>query len=403
MKFYIKMANQSILMNSRKFVHNVIGIAIGIMLLILVDSLSSSFKTELYSQMKISDDKVVTIATGNRDNTLSYMLLPVFNDKNITMLKDISNINKYVGVMGTNVTSIYYKNIDGDSKRIVSSLVYSSNEVFLELYRASLREGIFCYGENEVVIGSAVSSTYSVKIGDYIDIEHLGTIYKCKITGIINELGNMGYSSTPDMINNIILLSENNTILKNNNYISILAEVKDVNMLSDTSDEITNLFNKKDNMTQELKDVDLDAIVVNNLAILDMINVWFDYVNIFIIILFIVISLIVILNFSNLMTITVLSRNREIGIMKMIGGSNSQISTFYSIECLLTGVIGSLIGVVIGLAIVFLITYFLEWNIKISFLSIVFSIAVGTFSPTIAGILTQRKIKRQSIAGIFNS
>lgn len=403
MKFYIKMARKSIMMNKRKFLHNIVGIAIGVMLLILVVSLSSSFKTELYSQMKISDDKVITIATGNRDNTLSYMLLPVFNDENITMLKNENYINKCVGVKGANVTSIYYKDIEGENKRIISSLVYSSNDVFLELYGASLGEGEFCNNENEVVIGYDVLSTYNAKIGDYLDIEHLGSVYKCKITGIIDKLGNMGFSTTPDMINNIILLSENSTILKDNNYISILAEVKDVNMLSDTSDKITDLLNRENNMTQELKDVDLDAIVVNNLAILSMINTWFGYVNIFIIILSIIISLIVILNFSNLMTITVLSRNREIGIMKMIGGSNSQISKFYSIECLLTGVIGSLIGIVIGLGLVYGITYFLKWNFNISFISIIFSIVVGTFSPTIAGILTQRKIKRQSIAGIFNS
>jgi putative ABC transport system permease protein len=102
------------------------------------------------------------------------------------------------------------------------------------------------------------------------------------------------------------------------------------------------------------------------------------------------------------MTITILGRNREIGIMKIIGGSNSQISKFYSIECMITGFVGSIIGLILSVALNVLITYMLDWKIEFPLTVFLFAILVGVLSPTFAGILTQRKIKRQTISDIFN-
>lgn len=90
MKFYFKMAVKSILSNRKKFIHNIAGVSVGVLLLVLVASLSSSFKDVLYSQMKISDDKVMTIAVGNRKNTLTYWCLPVYDNSTL----DIVNSEK---------------------------------------------------------------------------------------------------------------------------------------------------------------------------------------------------------------------------------------------------------------------------------------------------------------------
>lgn len=402
MKFYLRMATESVLTNKRKFIHNIAGIAIGVMLLLLITSISMSFKGELYSQMKISDDKVMTIAVGDKNNTLSYIYLPVFDQNVLDIVSKEANINKSTGLKGVNVTSIYYKNSNGQNKRIINNIIYSSNQAFLDLYGATINDGGFCINEDEIVIGSAVAMTYGIAKGDYIDIDYLGQNYRLKVSGILGTMSAMGYSSTPEMINNIILLSEKSPVLKNDKYISIIAEVTNVSLLKQESEQITTLLNIDGNMTQELKELDMDAIVVNNLAILDMIDGYFEYVNLFIALLFFVISLIVILNFSNLMTITILSRSREIGIMKIIGGSNSQISKFYSIECLFTGFIGSIIGVVLGVLVNFAITYLLNWKFEFSVFTCLFTLLVGILSPTIAGMLTQRKIKKQSISDIFN-
>lgn len=401
MKFYLKMAIQSSFKDKQKFIHNIVGIAIGVMLLLLVTMMSMSFKDILYEQMKISDDKVITIASGNRNDTLSYMMFPVFDDNTLEIVNGETNIIKSSGLKGATVTSIYFKNSENENKKLIKNFIYSSNEVFLELYGATVREGNFCTNEDEVIIGNSIANTYNISVGDTLDVKQFENDYKLKVSGIIDKVDASGYSSTPDMINNIILLNINNRMVKEENYLSIVAEVSDVELLKKESNSITELLNKENNMTQELKDIDMDAVVVNNLAILDMIDGYFNYVNMFIVFLFVVISLIVIINFSNIMTITILDRSYEIGIMKITGGSDKQISKFYSVECLLVGFVGSVIGVILGILFNFVLISILNWEFKFSILISVLTVIVGIVSPTLAGMMTQKKIKKQTISDIF--
>lgn len=403
MKFYLKMAIRSSFTNKQKFAHNIIGISVGVMLLLLVSLISMSFKDELYNQMKISDDKVITVAAGDRENTLSYMMLPVFDDNTVDTINGENGITKSAGLKGVNVTSIYYENKDKERKRLVKNYIYSSDEVFLELYNASIANGSFCRNENEVLVGNSIAETYQISVDDVIKVKYLEKEYELKVAGIIDKVSSRGFSSTPEMINNIVLMNMENRMVKDENYLSIVAEVSDVNILESESNQLTNLLNEENNMTQELKDVDMDAVIVNNLAILNMIDGYFDYVNMFIVFLFAIISIIVIINFSNIMTITILGRNREIGVMKITGGSDSQISKFYTVECLFVGFIGSLIGVFVGLLLNLVITSILNWDFKFSILICGAAIVVGIISPTLAGMFTQKKIKKRTISDIFRN
>lgn len=402
MIFYLKMAFESILVNKKKFWYNVVGIMIGVVLLVLVSSLSNSFKDELYAQMKISDDRVITIAIGDKNNTLTYTYLPVFDTQSLDVIKQENNISKYAGLKYASVTSIYYTNNSGEDKRVISSYIYSSDMEFLNLYGAIIKDGSFCEKEDELIIGNSIANTYNINIGDYLTIDYLNEKYQFKVTGILDYMNTQGYSSTPTMINNIVFLSEESAIFKDSNYVSIVAEVSDVNLIDSESSKLTGLLNKDENMSQELKDVDMDAIVVNNLAILDMIDGYFMYVNIFIKILYFIISLIVIINFSNLMTITIYGRKREIGIMKIVGGSNFQVSQFYIFECLFTGFVGSVIGIILGIGLVIIIVNTLNWNFYFSIIANLTILGLGILSPTIAGMLTQNKIKKQTLSDIFS-
>jgi ABC-type antimicrobial peptide transport system permease subunit len=400
MSFFLRKTLKGIAINKRKFSHNVLGIAIGILLLVLITSLSSSFKDVLYEQMKIADDKVVTVALGNKSNTLSYIYLPVFDENAIKTVKEMDSITKTAGLKSVSVTSIYYTKNE-NTKRVIASNIYSSDQSFLDLYNASIQDGAFCSKEDEVVIGSSVSKTYNINVGDSIDVDCLGKEQKLTVSGVLSEVSSMGFSSTPNMINNIILLNNQNSIFKSELYVSIVAEVSNVSDLEKTSSAITELLNASENMSTELSSVDMDAIVVNNQAILEMIDGYFEYVNIFIILLFVVVSIIVVINFSNLMTITILSRSKEIAIMKVCGGSNSQIAMFYTMDCLFMGIVGSISGLLIGIIIDIIVVLSLNWNLKISILYCIFAFCVGVLSPTIAGLFTQRKIKKQSISDVL--
>ena len=231
MKFYLKMAIQSSFKDKQKFIHNIVGISIGVMLLLLVTMMSMSFKEVLYEQMKISDDKVITIASGDRQDTLSYLMLPVFDDSTLKTVSSQGNITKSTGLKGATVTSVYFKNSENENKKLIKNIIYSSDEVFLELYGASVKEGNFCTNDNEVIIGSSVAETYNISVGDTLDVKQFENDYKLKISGIIDKVDARGYSTTPNMINNIILLNINNQMVKDEKFLSIVAEVSDVTLL----------------------------------------------------------------------------------------------------------------------------------------------------------------------------
>lgn len=403
MKFYLKMAVRSCFKDKHKFTHNVVGIAVGIMLLILVTMMSMSFKNVLYDQMKISDDDIITIATGDRNDTLSYFYNSVFDEKTLELLKNEKNIVRYSGIKGINTSSINFVNDKNENKRFVKSFIYAADEGFTDMYGASVDEGVFCSKEDELTIGSNIADSYGIKVGDTIIVKQFDKKMNFKVSGILGKLGAMGYSNTPDMINNIVIMGLENPLVKDENYLSVVAQVSDTDILEEESEHLTELLNEDANMTQELKDIELDAIVVNNLSILDMIDGYFVYINIFIAFLFVIVSIIVIINFSNIMTITILSRSREIGIMKITGGSDAQISKFYSIECMFVGAVGTVIGITAGTFTNLAVTLILNWDFNFSLPIYAVTIIVGILSPTLAGMKTQKKIKKQTISDIFHN
>ena len=107
---------------------------------------------------------------------------------------------------------------------------------------------------------------------------------------------------------------------------------------------------------------------------------------------------------------SVLERTREIGVMKAIGGKNSEILTVFVIEAGLLGLVGGIIGAIIGLAFAFGVAYaanvylgqqllVVAISYPLVFLSIGFSFIIGLVSGIMPALQASELKPVQALRG----
>jgi putative ABC transport system permease protein len=108
------------------------------------------------------------------------------------------------------------------------------------------------------------------------------------------------------------------------------------------------------------------------------------------------------LGLLNTLTINILERTREIGIVRAVGGSQRQVRRIVTAEALLLGIFGAALGVLAGVAMSYgFIGAFaaLGWEVPYIFplAGIIAAIVVGVVIALFAGILPARSAARLDI------
>jgi putative ABC transport system permease protein len=109
-----------------------------------------------------------------------------------------------------------------------------------------------------------------------------------------------------------------------------------------------------------------------------------------------------VLGLLNTLTINILERTREIGVVRAVGGSQGQVRRMVTAEALLLGLFGAAAGVLTGIAMSYgFITAFsaIGWQMPYIFpvIGIIAAIIVGVLLALFAGILPARNAARLDI------
>ena len=102
----------------------------------------------------------------------------------------------------------------------------------------------------------------------------------------------------------------------------------------------------------------------------------------------------------NTMTISVMERTREIGVMKALGAKSKDVLTMFLTESLLTGLIGGVIGVVFGVFLGQMASVMLTFTMNVSLMSVsslevgMIGIAFAAITGTLSGLYPSRKASR---------
>lgn len=385
-KYAIKNLNNKLLRN----ILTILAFTIGLLSLGIVISIKTGFNKELDSLNKSSffnyplvisknnyvDDFSNKVENKNGVNVKKGSFVTnEIDDKLISLVNNIDK--KYVNGI------TYYRDIDYEFKSI--SYVNPSNNYF---YLAS---GRMPENKNEVMILYDEEDSISDKLYNYLDVANNG------------------------LINNIFKVNDKELIItgivkSNNDYFKSLSGILYSNDLFDN--EITDIYIYANNLNSKnkIKDLLKDYEIFDNAEeVVNLIKKMVDGISL-VLILFSVISLIVSMIMIFVISyISVMERNKDIGIYKSIGFRNKDIKNLFIVENLIIGMCSFYLTMIFILLVSNVINKFVysyinfEHIMSLDILNIILLFFLSLILCYVASFIPAKIASNKKIVDIFNN
>ena len=386
-------AKRDLEVNKRRYRLVRLSIAISVLLIVLVMLISNSFYNKMIKEMT-----VVTVAFGNKENSLNYKALPLFSNEDIDRVKKIDEVKNITGVKLLFTDDIKFQN----GKTSVSNTIHCLEEKYLKNLNIRIAEGKFPEKDNEILIGDSVHKATSMNVGDTVTIKIDNHYEKFVISGIIDKQEAQLFSTLPTEINQMMAINVNSSSVSSNKYYYLNATVKNGTDLNEVANKIEKNVLKNENLKQSLSGTGLDVVVATQQDVINMLSRWFSYIDLFILLIIVLISIVAIINIINILAITIQENHKQIATFKIIGASDRQIKRIYLFESFMMGVRGTSAGLVIGIAISYLIIFLSGLPLDIELTRLLFPVLIGILTSVFAGLLVSRKITKIDIEKVLN-
>jgi putative ABC transport system permease protein len=213
------------------------------------------------------------------------------------------------------------------------------------------------------------------------------------VVGILKKKGSFMFDNIVFMYNDDM----ENLLNYGDNVDIIAVKVKDKDLIEKTKENIEKVLRERRNVKVGEENFEVSTPE----STLKQINSVIGGIQIFIIIIASISIFIGAVGIINTMTISVLERKKEIGIMKAIGAKNSQVFTQFFIESGFLGLVGGGIGVLLGVGIGYAgtlgINNWIGASLKpqIDFYLIFFSLLGSFLIGALAGIFPAMRAAKQ--------
>ncbi|MCY7049382.1 ABC transporter permease [Streptococcus parasanguinis] len=391
-------AKRDLEVNKRRYRLVRLSITISVLLIVLVMLISNSFYNKMIKEMTVANKNVVTVAFGNKENSLNYKALPLFSNEDIDRVKKIDEVKNITGVKLLFTDDIKFQN----GKTSVSNTIHCLEEKYLKNLNIRIAEGKFPEKDNEILIGDSVHKATSMNVGDTVTIKIDNHYEKFVISGIIDKQEAQLFSTLPTEINQMMAINVNSSSVSSNKYYYLNATVKNGTDLNEVANKIEKNVLKNENLKQSLSGTGLDVVVVTQQDVINMLSRWFSYIDLFILLIIVLISIVAIINIINILAITIQENHKQIATFKIIGASDRQIKRIYLFESFMMGVRGTSAGLVIGIAISYLIIFLSGLPLDIELTRLLFPVLIGILTSVFAGLLVSRKITKIDIEKVLN-
>ena len=385
-KYAIKNLNNKLLRN----ILTILAFTIGLLSLEIVLSIKTGFNKELDSLNKSSFFNYPLVISKN--NYVDDFSNKVENKNGVNVKKGSFVTNeiddKLIGLVN-NIDKkyvygiTYYRDIDYEFKSI--SYVNPSNNYFY------LVSGRMPENKNEVLILYDEEDSISDKLYNYLDVANNG------------------------LINNVFKVNDKELIItgivkSNNDYFKSLSGILYSNDLFDN--EITDIYIYANNLKakNKIKDLLKDYEIFDNAE--EVVNLTKKMVNgiSLVLILFSVISLIVSMIMIFVISyISVMERNKDIGIYKSIGFRNKDIKNLFIVENLIIGMCSFYLTMIFILLVSNVINKFVysyinfEHIMSLDILNIILLFFLSLFLCYIASFIPAKIASNKKIVDIFNN
>ncbi len=336
MKILKKLVIKDLKLNKKRTIGTLVGIILSCALIMVVGGMFFTGQNSLM-QSEINNGGYWHIRLRNVDEKT------VDEIKTTRLFSDVTSIY--------NVGYTYYEkeyNFTGD--------IYSMDKKTFDKLGYSLLQGEFPKDENEILINRYFQSIYSLKVGDYFDLEvgdlenddiysnqdlQNSTTRKVKIVGIVNRY------------NDIIT-----TNLKSDKYISYLA----LENPSDYKEDISSFLGVSDYKSEHSKKYKSYEVNENLLRweVFDFSDDVLRVLTTMVGIIIFVILVTSIFSIRNSFAISITEKLKMFGMVSSVGATKKQIRKMVLYEGLVLGLVGVTSGVLLGL----LVTVSLTWIIN---------------------------------------
>lgn len=391
-------AKRDLEVNKRRYRLVRLSIAISVLLIVLVMLISNSFYNKMIKEMTVANKNVVTVAFGNKENSLNYKALPLFSSDDIDRVKKIDEVKNITGVKLLFTDDIKFQN----GKTSVSNTIHCLEEKYLKNLNIRIAEGKFPEKDNEILIGDSVQKATSMNVGDTVTIKIDNHYEEFVISGIIDKQEAQLFSTLPTEINQMMAINVKSSSVSSNKYYYLNATVKNGTDLNEVANKIEKTVLKNENLKQSLSGTGLDVVVATQQDVINMLSRWFSYIDLFILLIIVLISIVAIINIINILAITIQENHKQIATFKIIGASDRQIKRIYLFESFMMGARGTSAGLVIGIAISYLIIFLSGLPLDIELTRLLFPVLIGILTSVFAGLLVSRKITKIDIEKVLN-
>jgi len=336
----------------------ILGIVIGVAAVVAILSIGSGMQQSISTQLGGLGADIITVSPGfsrafsmgfgggerqaitrERQTTTSQNL----TDKDIQMIKSVSGVKFVNGIVSDRADVTYLAETASVSVEGVDPLAWA------EMITSELESGRYLTpGDgNVVVIGYRIANEMfkqPLTINTQISVE--GKSFK--VVGILKESGGgFGSGGTDNTI--FMPTSAARTVIENmntNQFSSISIKVTD----ADSVDEIIESIEQKLMLSRHVTNSTKDFTITSPQSMQETISSVTGTMNLFLSGIAAISLLVGAIGIANTMFMSVMERTRQIGTLKALGTTNSEIMKLFLFESAMIGFIGGLIGVLLGFA-----------------------------------------------------
>ncbi|MGQ4873636.1 MAG: ABC transporter permease [Promethearchaeia archaeon] len=340
-KIFLREALKQLKYRKFKSIVIIISITIGISFFIGITSIGEGIRVKIISEIKESEDlTLIKVSPGYSDGTVTYI-----NDYSVSYIENIDNVKMVLPfVLDSYVFStldLYFDVTGVDANRIS------------DIFNLDLKEGSwFEKNTNETVLGYELAKRFETQKGIRLNdnftakiriYDGKGGYYDKSVNFIIKGILNSAdYELNGKDINNLLLfdISMAKELDEKSTYDGLIVKAED----SSYSIEITEIIEDELGLNATCAQEKIDT--ANNFATLITISLGFFSG------LTLILGSVLIISIT---TISVLQRTTEIGVMKALGASETDILKMIIYECLILGLISGILGIIGGIFFALLI------------------------------------------------
>ena len=362
----------------------ILGIAIGISVNVFLGSLLTNLQQSLIDTT-VGDSPHITITNSTKDGLISDYSKIEQTIKSFQGIKSVvSSLDERAFIMNINPNN-------PDVILLRGMNLTEGNDIY-HFFDSSKFNGTRPSNPNEIIIGVDLQKELGVSIGDTLIIKSDPNPIKTNHTETITGIFDTGIAS----LNRLWVITNYNT--------SETITSKE-GLMSAVYIQINDVF-KADSLDKQIAlqlgdNFSVTNWKVENESLLNGISAQSSSGTI--IEVFIIITLGV--TIASILSITVLQKSRQMGILKAMGLTNRKSAEVFLIEALLIGLFGSIFGVVIAIFLIFGFDTFaapkLTFSVSFDITFAVINIIVTVIAALIAGIFPARASSKLEIIDII--